>query len=78
MIWITRNSDAKQQVTEALILVNGSQPQITTYGTISTDTTPLAEYDAVYNSGTGTTNLEITCASAQNHSYKYQYTLLES
>ena len=78
MIWITRNSDAKQQVTEALILVNGSQPQITTYGTISTDTTPLAVYDAVYNSGTGTTNLEITCAVAQNHSYKYQYTLLES
>lgn len=78
MIWITRNSDAKQQVTEALVLVNGSQPQITTYGTISTDTTPLAEYDAVYDAGTGTTNVQITCAVAQNHSYKYQYTLLES
>lgn len=80
LISVYNNSSNESQITEALILTdnNGSNPLITTYGTMYSNNTvgALASFDAVISSNT--LSLEVTCTSTDSTTIRVAYTAINT
>ena len=82
-ISVVNNVDSDSQITEALILTDnaGTDPLITTYGTLYSNTSlastgGLASFDAVISANT--LALEVTCASADSTTIRIAYTAINT
>ena len=82
-ISVVNNVNSDSQITEALILTDnaGTDPLITTYGTLYSNTSlastgGLASFDAVISANT--LALEVTCASADSTTIRIAYTAINT
>ena len=80
IISVYNNSSNESQITEALILTDntGTNPLITTYGTLYSNTTvgTLASFDAVISANT--LALEVTCTSTDSQTIRIAYTAINT